>query len=86
MSIRGSRTPLIENLKLIVPENINMNYNIVETVLEEMITSKDINVSILYNSKEYIVIDSKGLYPARGFKTKDKAKEYILIAYNLKGS
>lgn len=63
-----------------------MKYNLVETVLKEMITSKDINVSILYNGTEYIVIDSNGLYPARGFRTQDEAKEYIFIAYNLKAS
>lgn len=60
--------------------------SLIETILIEMITSNNISVSILYNSEEYIVIDSQGLYPAKGFNTLSKAKDYILASYNLKAS
>lgn len=61
-----------------------MSYTLIDTVLIEMITSKDINVSILYNGSEYIVLDSQGLYNAKGFINIIEAKEYISSAYNLK--
>lgn len=61
-----------------------MSYTLIDTILIEMITSKDMNVSILYNDTEYIVLDSKGLYDAKGFINIDEAKEYIFNAYNLK--
>lgn len=61
-----------------------MSYALIDTVLIEIITSKDINVSILYNSTEYIVLDSQGLCDAKGFTDINEAKEYIFNAYNLK--
>lgn len=63
-----------------------MSYNLVELVLVEMITSKDFNVNILKNDSEFIVIDSVGLYDAKGFKTLEESKQYIKTNYNLKAS
>lgn len=61
-----------------------MNYNPMEVTLYEMITSKNISISILNSNNEFIVIDSKGIYEAKGFETVAEAKHYIFLAYNLK--
>ncbi len=63
-----------------------MEYYAHETVLVESHTSRDNTINILSSDKCYFVLDLKGLFPCKDFKTLSKCYDYIHITYGKKVS